>query len=140
MGPAGKIISPDPIGPTFERVQKSLGEGHESATITTGKASDLLPEELVNQEQAGQTRGHPPELRELTNVRERTIFDRELADGQVFQRHKKQMEAIHEFMSGTQSIVGLKRLDGVIRSRIQSYPMDNGIRPEPHLVNIVKWN
>ena len=114
--------------------------GRRSATINTGKASDLRTEELVSPEQAGQVWGLPPERVELLNVRDRPILDRELADGQVFQRHKEPMEAIHEFINGKQNIVGLRRLDGVIRSRIQSYPMDNGIRPEPHLVNFVKWN
>ena len=68
----------------LEHMQECQGERNESAPIINGKASDLLPEELVRQEQAGEVWGLPPERLELLNVRDRTILDRKLADGKVF--------------------------------------------------------
>ena len=68
----------------LEHIQECLGERIESAQIINGKASDLLPEELFRPEQAGEVWGLPPERLELLNVRDRTILDRELADGKVF--------------------------------------------------------
>ena len=89
--------------------------GRRSATINTGKASDLRTEELVSPEQAEQIWGLPPERLELLNVRDRTILDRELADGQVFQRHEEPVEAIQKFFCRTDCAAFWSNLEDLTR-------------------------